>query len=217
MRQVPVHDVSAVILAGGESRRIVYRENAGAPLSHFNKALLPWGNTTMVQHVIRTYRSVFQTVLVLSNEPLSFGDSWVLIVPDRICNNVRSSKVGILNALHLADKERVCIGACDMPLVSSDLLRLLASLHQEKDLVIPLVDHFLQPMPAVYSRNCIPVLKRQVEQGNHRLLDFFGSVQLGLVDESEMDKAEIRKTAFLNVNTWEDYEIVLQSAHTAIN
>jgi molybdopterin-guanine dinucleotide biosynthesis protein A len=209
----PVQNMSAVILAGGDSSRLLLTNDTGSTQKHFNKALLPWGDTAMLHHVARIYRSVFQDVIVLSNDPLTITEPGVLVLSDRVHSQVRSSKVGILNALCQSNSNRVCVGACDMPLVNREMLLLIASTHQDKDLVIPIVDHFLQPMPAVYNRSCIPILAEQIRQNNHRLLDFFGSVRIGLVDEEMLTSAGINKTVFININTWADYQMALKAAH----
>jgi molybdopterin-guanine dinucleotide biosynthesis protein A len=212
MRDAPVQNMDAVILAGGDSSRFLLRDNESGMPKQFNKALLPWGNSSMLGHVVRVYQSVFQRVVVLSNEPLKLEDSTVPIMADRISYKVRSSKAGIINALHAAKSGRVCIGACDMPLVSRELLLLVSAVYPDRDLVIPLVDQYFQPLPAIYSKKCLAVLAKQLAQDNHRLLDFFGNVSLGLVDERLLNEAGISHTVFMNVNTVHDYQMALAVA-----
>lgn len=67
------------------------------------------------------------------------------------------------------------------------------------DVAVPLVDEKLEPLHAVYGPRCLPSMRRLLERGRHRIIDFFPDVRVVTVPFPTAEP-------FWNVNTPEDFE-----------
>jgi len=210
MITTPIRDVDGVILAGGAGSRLKDSFADRNGFSMISKASIRFGSKSIVDHVVEIFRQTFTKVMVLSNESLQLEDKSVTVVSDQYLFDRRSSLVGIFNAIQLSEKPWVCIGACDMPFIPAELLRLLAAKRTDKDLVIPLHRQYLQPLPAVYGVGCKDIIEDQLRQGNHRVLDFFPKVSLEIVTDEMMDSVGVDPESFLNINTVEQYKQALE-------
>ncbi len=209
MLQAPYCDIEAVILAGGESRRFAVPLDNDLAVLKKEKALVPCGGRKLIDIVAENYAKVFHRVTVLANSPMELENANIQVIQDQVNYGSRSSLAGLYNALLVTEAERVCIGACDMPFVHPALLQLLRDYSSERDMLIPLMNQYLQPLPAVYRRTCVPLLRSQMESGNFRILDFFRCVSMDILPEDQLIQAGVTNQTFFNMNTWDDYLHVL--------
>jgi molybdopterin-guanine dinucleotide biosynthesis protein A len=201
-----------IVLAGGRSSRFV------APDGNVrNKYLMPLKGKRTIDWVVHSVLTVFSSVTVVSNDPISFTQSSIRVIADGARISTRSSLYGIYNALSLAKGKRVMIVAGDMPFIHSELIAYLNRIEHSADLLIPEVNHFLQPMPAVYSPTCLSVVEDQVTVENYRILDIFNKLSLSVVTMEEVVKLDPFLGSFFNMNSWADYEHAIQYCNTMLN
>jgi molybdopterin-guanine dinucleotide biosynthesis protein A len=90
--------------------------------------------------------------------------------------------------------------ACDMPFVSTTLLRGLLAEAREYDAVVPLVGGQPEPLHAIYRQACVPAIEAALEAGQKRLISFFDAVRVRYVDEDALRAWDPDLRSFLNVN-----------------
>jgi molybdopterin-guanine dinucleotide biosynthesis protein A len=192
-------DVSAVVLAGGQSRRL------GA-----NKAFVDVGGVPLIRRVLEPLRQVSRDQLIVTNEPDEYRALGVPLVQDVWPG--RGSLGGIYSGLAAAPQERALIVGCDMPFLDVRLLRFMILLSADYAVVIPRVDGYAEPLHAVYSKACLEPIKALLEMGNLRIVSFFDRVRVRYLERAEIELFDPRGLSYFNVNTPEDLERARQLA-----
>ncbi len=184
-------DVCAVILAGGKSTRM-----------GCNKALLNIKGKPLIQMLIERVRPVTEKILISSNDPFTYHFLNYPVIRDRFRNH------GPLAGVHAAMVEEVSslylVLACDLPNLSSQLLRRLVHLGKDFDAVIPRTrDGVKHPLCAVYRRTCLPAIEAALTSGANTvmLMLFDHDLAVKWVDPEE---GQFEDTDLANLNTPED-------------
>ena len=128
-----IADCTAVILAGGESKRMGQ-----------DKARLVLDGQTLLQHVIATMQQVFPHVILSVSEPRPEIELL------QVCDDpsVHGPLAGVLAALDHVTTQWAFIIACDMPFVQPSLIVLLSQYRQTCQAVVPVVHGHPQPLAA---------------------------------------------------------------------
>ena len=116
--------VTGVILAGGKSRRMGQ-----------NKALLPLGEESLIEHVIRRMRRVTDDLLLITHTPAEYADLGLPMHRDIIPGT--GALGGIYTGLTYASDDAVLCVGCDSPFLQPKLLSYLISVLGEYDAVMP--------------------------------------------------------------------------------
>jgi molybdopterin-guanine dinucleotide biosynthesis protein A len=184
---------SGFVLAGGASKRMGQ-----------DKALLPYRGTTLVEHVAKTVREAVGSVALIG-DPARLGHLGLAVFPDELPGCGPAS--GIYTALRGTETDWNLVVACDMPAVSSDLLRaLLGRADGAERNCVAAMGPFGQPEPlcAVYHRRCLPALGRAIRDKRLRMRD--------LIKEIGAIWMKVDPSALANVNTpaeWAEFEAKL--------
>ena len=192
--------VTAVILAGGMSRRLGR-----------NKALEPFQGEPLIQRVIARMRQVGESLIVVVNDPERAAE---LDLPEDVTTAVdrypgMGSLGGILTGLVTAPTEWATFCACDMPFLNPQLYQLLLSFRDGYDSVVPVVDGRPEPTHAVYSRACVEPIRERIVANDLKISSFFGEVRVCLVPEEQIRRTDPELLSFFNVNTQEDLTTAL--------
>jgi molybdopterin-guanine dinucleotide biosynthesis protein A len=177
-----------VILAGGQSSRM------GA-----NKALLEVGGEPLIERLARRFTRWFEQVVVVTNTPELFQFLGLPMVSDRLPG--LGPLVGLEAGLTASRFEHAFFAACDMPFVSEDLVRYLLTQAPDHDNVVPRIGGEFEPMHAVYTRTCLPVIAANLEARRLRLLALFDAVRVRVVEEAEVRQFGDPERLFFNCNT----------------
>lgn len=197
-------DCSAAIMAGGKSERMGR-----------DKALLSIGGVSAVEFLLQRLRPMFEEIILSTNTPDNFSKLGVPAIPDQIPG--RGPLGGIYTTLSNVTNPYLFVIACDMPCVSPDLIKYLV--HEVKgegqgevyDVVVPETERGLEPLHAIYSKTCVPAIKKQLEgNGSGRVISFFPDVKVRVVSKEEIAEIKGGPEAFLNFNTPEDYRKALE-------
>jgi len=187
---------SAVILAGGESRRMGH-----------NKALLDFGGEKLIQRVHRILKSAFDEVLISARTPEAYEFLGAPIVLDVYEGG--GSLAGIHAGLVRSTSQSCFFTACDMPFLNIELIRYLDGFASEYDLVIPMSRNGLEPLHAFYSKSCLPLIEEQLQEGNLKVIDFFDRISVREVTVEEMLEYDPHELSHFNINTREKYEFAV--------
>jgi len=122
--------------------------------------------------------------------------------------------LGALGGIHAAlttCKSKWCVVvACDLPLVSAELLARLLLLRTEHDAVVPIQqDGRPQPLCAVYkTKPCLGLTEELLSAGKRRPVDLLSKVKTRWVTFAEIEDLDQATKFFVNINTPEDYDEV---------
>ncbi len=189
----PFEDTTGVVLVGGQSRRMG-TDKALMPMS-------PGDGRPLYQAIVATLAEVLPRVILAGGPVARFAGSGLPVHPDRFPG---SSLGGLYTGLSQARTPYVFVLACDMPFVPPGLIRGLLSLRPGADAVVPRRADRVEPLCAVYSRACLPHMRRLLEEGGHRILDFFSEVRVRYLEGEDLDRLDPEGRAFINLNTPED-------------
>jgi molybdopterin-guanine dinucleotide biosynthesis protein A len=187
--------LTGIILAGGKNIRMGE-----------NKAFIRVQGRRIIDRTAALFHEIFQHVILVTNEPLTYAQLNLEIVADLIPES--SSLVGMYTGLFYAATPYCFVVACDMPFLNRKVIDYMVSLRNGYDVVIPLLDDGYHPIHALYSRRCIPPIEELIRTGNFKITDFFNRVTVREVTEKELRSLDPSMEAVLNINTPEDLERV---------
>jgi molybdopterin-guanine dinucleotide biosynthesis protein A len=187
--------ISAVILAGGQSRRL-----------GTDKSLLLVDGESLLSRTVHKVANLSDDLIVVTNNEGRYQSQEL---PVRLVHDERpgeGSLMGIYSGLKAACHSHALVVACDMPFLNLPLLHYICSLADNYDVVIPRLEGWLEPLHAVYSQACLPAMARLLDQGQRQIIAFFSEVRVHYVEQPEIDRFDPDHLSFLNVNTPEDWQ-----------
>jgi len=190
-----IHEVTGLLLAGGKSRRMGR-----------DKRLLAVGTETLFGRSLAALRSVFHRVLVVVAQDSPAIETDATVLRDLIPN--RGSLGGLYTGLKQADTDWVFAVACDMPFLDPELIKRFIELKDKADIIMAKLEQGLQPMHALYHRNCLPNIERLLhaeELRIHRLADD-PTLRVRLVLPEDLALLDPGARSFYNINTPDDLE-----------
>ena len=188
--QKRITKIEAFILAGGASSRM-----------GTDKSQLLLEDQTFVERIAATLLTVTDSIRLVGGRE----NSELSTVPDVY------PQWGALGGLHAAlsacRRDWAIVVACDLPFVTSELFRSLASHRGHHDAVVPMQpDGRPQPLAALYRIDpCARRATELIEAGRRRPLDLLESVNTRWVDFTEIANLDQAQTFFVNINTPDDY------------
>lgn len=185
--------LTGVILAGGASRRM------GAC-----KALLPWGSGTLIEHIVRTLRTVADDVVIVTKDPAPFAGQEARVVTDRL--PWTHPAVGLMTGLRSATHDVVFVCACDMPWLAPAVIRHLWAVLGDADAVVPRGPHGLEPLHAVYTRRCARRIEQQWRQGARTVRQLLATLAVRVITPQDLRALTGWERSCMNLNTPEDYD-----------
>lgn len=184
--------VTGVILAGGQSSRM------GS-----NKALLPYRGGRFIEVIHRQLAEMFDEVLLVTNNPEQYG-----FLPCRKVADIfpgMGALAGIHAGLQHAANRAVFVVACDMPYLNDTLISTLAGLRHTADVIIPESAHGLEPLHALYAKECLSPMTEALRNNRRRIVSFFDRVSVCRFDKKKVAAIDPGFATFSNINTPDDY------------
>jgi len=196
-----IADLTAFVLAGGQSRRLGR-----------DKTLLRIAGQTLVAYVVERLAPLCTEVIIVSQRPDLHAHRCARVVGD-----VYPGK-GPLGGIHAglvhAHTPAIIAVAADMPLVNPAVIARLAQLRDDYDVVIPIVNGFLEPLHAIYTQACRPAMEGiLLRSDTPRVVDFFPAVRVREVPATEFLPDDPNLQSFLNINTAADLKRVRAALH----
>ena len=119
---------------------------------------------------------------------------------------VKGPLVGIYTGLYESKTNYNLVVAGDMPFLNKDLLAYMLEIAHGYELVIPRVKGALEPLHAVYSRECLPPVKSMLDSGRYSVNELSGLSRARYVQEDEINRFDPLHLSFFNINTLADLE-----------
>jgi len=185
--------MTSIVLAGGKSLRLG-RE----------KALEEIGGCSLIERVIERLSLLGNEIIVVTSSIDQLPDLGVKRVIDSYPG--KGNLVGIYSGLKEAASSHALVVGCDMPFLNVALLRHLTTLSPGFDVVIPRVDDELEPLHAVYSKDCLAPIEATLGEGKRRIVDFFPAVRVRYIEKAEIERFDPQHLSFFNINSEADLE-----------
>ena len=184
-------DVSAAVLAGGQSSRFGSQ-----------KMLVRIGSETLLDRAVDLAKSISERVLLVlsSRDQLPFDRDDVTVLADEVVDC--GPLMGIGTALSACSSRYLAVLPADLPLLSPVVYDTLLS-HCSQDTVVIARSHSgIEPLVSIWPKSTQRMLKDELRMGRYSPLDFFKKATTVFVDISRL--SAYRKTWFMNINTPDD-------------
>ena len=184
--QEPAEDISVVILAGGKSSRM-----------GTSKAFLGINGKRFIDITLDRLKPLFKEIIIVTNDKSSFDEvGGVSIVEDLI--KEQGPLAGIYTALREISQDSALCVACDMPFLDEGLIRRLLKLARENSgcVIVPKSERGLEPLHAIYPRECHLAAKESLDSNKLSLRDFLNKCSCKFVNVNEEEAH-----SFLNINS----------------
>ena len=186
-----------IILSGGLNRR----------MGGQNKALLKLDGLSFLEHIVSTLNECFGQLFLVTKNHRFYESSSYRIVKDII--NVHSPLAGIHAGLVSINADYGFCTSCDTPLLKTEFVRILIDeIDPEYDIIVPSSGSYFQPLCAVYSTRCIPIIENYLKNGNVKTDGIYELLKVKKVDYEQLQRVDPQLKSFINVNTPEDLRIV---------
>jgi molybdenum cofactor guanylyltransferase len=185
--------MTGVILSGGKNTRM-----------GTNKAFLEIDGERLIDRTTRIFKDIFQEVILSTNSPLDYLDHDCAIVTDIMKN--KGSLGGIYSGLFFASHDHAFVSACDMPFLNRDFIEYMIERADNYDIVVPKLTDGLQPLHAIYSKRCLPAIKRVINQDKLKITGFYKGLKALEIPGDVIKSFDPEVKMFINVNTRSDLE-----------
>jgi molybdopterin-guanine dinucleotide biosynthesis protein A len=178
---------SAVILAGGKSRRF------GEDKAFFRAA-----GTPMVLRVARVLGGIFDEVIVAGGNPEAFQKLGLRCYPDPIPE--RGALGGIYNGLSHSSTPQIFLCACDMPLLNEAVIKIIVGNTGRESITLPLINSIRQPLHAIYRRDILPLVEELLNAPNIYLPALLERASVNFLEEQLFAHIPDYELSFVNFN-----------------
>jgi len=113
---------------------------------------------------------------------------------------------GIYSGLTASSSSRAIVVGCDMPFLSVSLLEYMTQTLAEFDVALPKIGEMIEPLCAVYSKNCVAPIQKLLELNELRIRKLFSMVKVKYIEEDEINSFDPKHLSFFNVNSQADLE-----------
>jgi len=190
-----IDDCTAIILAGGDSRRMGR-----------DKVMMPFANQPLIQSVTDVVQPLFPVTIVSVREPRPE-------IPLPQVYDLQTDGgplMGLLSALSGITTSWAFVVGCDMPFISAALVQQLATQRDKQQAVVPMVQGYAQPLSAFYARSCVPLMRASYALGDKSLLGAIQRLRVRYVDEKQIVKVDPELRSFFDLDTPEDLAMAQQ-------
>lgn len=189
--------LTGIILGGGRSERLGK-----------DKVFLPWEGGTILDYQIQKLRPFCRELILVTNRPQAVPPVAELkVVTDDI--PYQGPLGGIVAGLKASVSESNLVIAVDMPFVNEKIIGLLIDEAKDFDVVIPESERGLEVLQAVYAQSCLEPAERHLNQGDRRIVSFFGEVRVKVISKEIIGQNDPKYISFFNINSRRDYEKAL--------
>ena len=185
--EAPIKDVSGLILAGGVSSR--YGKN---------KALVKVNGIPLIERVSRVMKSLFKEVILITNTPDEYSFLKLPMYEDLIRG--LGPLGGLFTGLTRMASETGFLVGCDMPSLNRKLIRHIINIRDDSDVVVPRISGLMEPLHALYSKECLHAIKKLIASRKYQINQLFGEVSVKYIDEALVRRFDPELRCFYNIN-----------------
>ena len=189
-----IRDISAVILAGGKNTRI-----------QLEKSLIKIKGDHIIDIQIEKLESIFEEIIIVTQkEDIIMKFPHLKIIADEFhdCGPL----AGIHSALKHSNAEAIFVFACDMPFLSTKIIRKqIAAFNKAKfDVLVPKHSDGIEPLHAIYSKSSLYYLTQCLYQKKYSVRSFYNKVKVNYLEFNNMEIIR-----FFNINTHADLKKII--------
>ena len=170
-----------------------------------DKALLPWGEGTLLEHALDRLRAVTADVHILCGPIPRYESQGVPVITDVAMD--QGALGGVLSGLLTLDRSLGLFLAVDLPAVPAGLLEALVAAASGFDAVVPVGPRGPEPLCAVYSSACQEPIRRRLESGDAKMTSFWPDVRVREWGPEEIAPFGEPADLFANLNEPADYAV----------
>ncbi len=191
--------MTGVILSGGKNTRM-----------GTNKAFLEFNGERLIDRTISIFKEIFDEIIVVTNEPLSYLNLDVTIVSDVIKG--KGALGGVYSGIFYASSDHVFITACDLPFLNTSFIEYMMGSIEHYDIIVPekrvelsgQMELLMEPLHAIYSKNCLPTIKNLLSKDKLKITGIYKGLKVKIIPEKTVKEFDHCERMFINVNTKED-------------
>jgi molybdopterin-guanine dinucleotide biosynthesis protein A len=189
--------MTGIILSGGKSIR----------MGGENKAFLSINGEFVIDRVLKIFKELFDETIIVTNSPLDYLDYDVRIVTDIIKG--KAALGGIYTGLFYASSEHCFVSACDMPFLDKRFIEYMISSIKGYDIIVPHASDGLQPLHSIYSKKCIPLMKKLIDRDDLKIRILYKKMNTLTLPTDTIRSFDQNERMFLNINSHEDFKRIL--------
>jgi molybdopterin-guanine dinucleotide biosynthesis protein A len=175
-----------------------------------NKAFLELDGRSFLDRIVKALDRCFDRLLLVTRQPELYRRVPGEIVEDIL--DVRSPLTGIHAGLVNMDTDFGFFTSCDNPLLKPELVRMLVNeIEPDIDIVVPSSGSYFQPLCAVYSKRCVPLIENRLGRGEVKADGVFDSLGVKKIAYERLQAVDPALESFFNVNTPEDLKTAEQA------
>ncbi len=187
----PRLSITGVILSGGKSHRMGE-----------DKAFIEIEGIPIIQKTCNLFRGLFREVLIVTNQRELYLHLGATVHEDLLLN--AGALGGLYTGLMYSSFPYAFTVACDMPFLKASVIRYLSQQTEGYDVVVPKTEDGLHPLHAIYSKNCISPIHEMLKEKKSRIIDFYSSVRVKVIEPKEILSVDPKMESFINLNTREE-------------
>lgn len=189
--------ISVIVLAGGRSSRIGLNQDKG---------FLPFMGSSLMEKVISNILSVKgiteEDIIIVG--PKGRFPQYKVTVEDFYPQ--KGPLGGIFSGLQYSKTFYNLVIGYDMPFVEAGLVEYMIKNREGYDIIIPTHSKgLLEPLCAIYSKNCLKVIKENLEKGILAVRAIFPFLKTLKITESEIRRFDPELCSFFNINFQNDF------------
>ena len=188
-------DNSAIILAGGKSRRF------GS-----DKTALEINGVRIIEAISEKLKLFFPEIIIAGS---GFNIPGAREVPD--IYRGAGPLGGIHAGLSAASNEVCFVVACDMPNLYMPFVKSLLDASADCDIVLPATGEYVQPLCAVYKKKLLPLIERLLAQNIRPVSKLYETSKVCHI-EVPQNKGNPENNMFFNINYRGDFEMYKKNA-----
>jgi len=187
--------ITGIILAGGKSARMGQ-----------DKAFIEVDGVPIILRIFAVFNRLFRETIIVANEKEPYTELNIPVYSDLVPG--QGALGGLYTGLVYSTFSYSFCVACDMPFLDRALIEYLLTRIEQYDAVVPRTSDGLQPLHAVYSKQCLDPIRHLLDLKKTKIMDFYPLIRLGIVDEKEFLPLDPDKRSFTNVNTPEELQML---------
>jgi molybdopterin-guanine dinucleotide biosynthesis protein A len=179
-----------------------------------DKALLDFGGVPLIQHTARLLGPLVDKVTIVGSSK-RYEALGLRAIADGGAETRRRAHqrppgplTGIVTALATTRSQWNLIVACDLPYLSAEWLDWLLSraLRSRGEAVVPRTERGIEPLAAVYRRECAEPITAALAEGVQKVSDAVERLRVEFVEPREWRHCDPRGLVLRNMNGPRDYE-----------
>lgn len=189
--------ITGIILSGGKSSRM-----------GMNKSFLKIGNKTIIERIVELMKSIFADVVIITNSPDEYKFLDVPLYED--VHKWKGPLAGIHSALTHSKTEKNFVIACDVPLISKEMIEYIVNFKTDKPIIFCEAAGYHQPLAGIYSKKIVSEIEKFIS--NNEISDkpfhhFLKNVNAEIIHPQQLPFYS--DGIFFNVNNPDDYSLIL--------